>query len=319
MERLLDNQRINLENSQLSFYQELWIEAFYRDRLAGGLSRHTIKFYSAKLQHFNAYCKTKLIREVTQLTPDTLREYLLYLADLGHNPGGINASYRVIKTFLIWFENETELEGWKNPIRKVKSPRVVIEPLDPADPAIISRLVDTCDKHTIIGARDQAIFLALLDTGCRAREFLAINKEDLDTITGAIVLRQTKAKKPRTVYLGKRSRKAIRMYLSMRKDNNPALWVNRYGDRVVYMVLREMVRRRANQAKVVPPALHSFRRLFALTMLRNGVDIYSIQRLLGHSDLTVLMRYLKETDGDLQRAHELGSPTDVLKSVSPFH
>ena len=45
-------------------------------------------------------------------------------------------------------------------------------------------------------------------------------------------------------------------------------------------------------------------------MLRSGVDIYSIQKLMGHSDLQVLRRYLAQTDQDVQIAHMRGSPVD---------
>jgi site-specific recombinase XerD len=45
-------------------------------------------------------------------------------------------------------------------------------------------------------------------------------------------------------------------------------------------------------------------------MLRNGVDVFAIQKLMGHSDLQVLRRYLAQTDSDVQTAHMKGSPVD---------
>jgi len=58
------------------------------------------------------------------------------------------------------------------------------------------------------------------------------------------------------------------------------------------------------------PTPHDFRRAFALIMLRNGVDIFALQKLMGHSDLQVLRRYLAQTDQDIQTAHMRGSPVD---------
>ena len=58
------------------------------------------------------------------------------------------------------------------------------------------------------------------------------------------------------------------------------------------------------------PSLHSFRRAFAINMLRAGVDIYSLQLLMGHADLQVLRRYLAQTNDDLLKAHRKGSPVD---------
>jgi integrase len=58
------------------------------------------------------------------------------------------------------------------------------------------------------------------------------------------------------------------------------------------------------------PTLHDFRRAFALNMLRNGVDIFALQRLMGHSDLQIMRRYLAQNNEDNQLAHMRGSPVD---------
>ena len=71
-----------------------------------------------------------------------------------------------------------------------------------------------------------------------------------------------------------------------------------------------MICRRAKQANVQPPELHAFRRWFALTCLRAGMDIYSLQQLMGHADLQVLRRYLKQTNQDMREAHQKASPVD---------
>jgi integrase/recombinase XerD len=135
---------------------------------------------------------------------------------------------------------------------------------------------------------------------------------DVDQITGAIQIRQGKGHKPRTVFLGKTSRKVLRNYLKHRKGDGPALFVTRSGDRLAYVGLRGVVQRRGEMARVQPPTLHSFRRAFALSMLRNGANIYSLQNLMGHADLSILRRYLKQTDGDLAQAHMMAGPVDHL-------
>jgi len=45
-------------------------------------------------------------------------------------------------------------------------------------------------------------------------------------------------------------------------------------------------------------------------MLRAGVDIFSLQKLMGHADLQVLRRYLAQTTEDIAEAHRIGSPVD---------
>jgi integrase/recombinase XerD len=294
------------------YYLETWLEAFLRDRLSQGLSKGTLYWYRFKLKLFSDYCDTKLIKSINQITPDAIREFLVLLESTGHNPGGIHSAYRALRAFLYWWENEIEPEGWKNPIRKVKAPKLTLEPLNPADPETIRHLLSTCEYGKFHGDRDKAIFLALLDTGCRASEFLSIDIPDLNKTNGMILLRFTKNKKPRTVLLGQKARKAVRTYLRHRTDVIPALWISDAQDRLTYYGLRSMVARRAKAANVKPPELHSFRRLYALTMLRNGVDIYSLQMLMGHNDMQILRRYLKETELDLINAHLKGSAVNSL-------
>ncbi|MBP8857025.1 MAG: tyrosine-type recombinase/integrase [Anaerolineaceae bacterium] len=304
--------QLTLNLSDHDVHLETWVEGFIVDRTARGLSRKTIQFYSERLRLFMSYCDAQVITKISQLTPTILREYLLYLEHMKHNPGGVHANYRAVRAFLKWWEEELEPEGWKNPINKVKPPRVAQQPLEPVEIDTIAKMMDACNSSTFNGLRDKAVFLALLDTGARANEFLLIDLKDLDLVTGSILIRMGKGRKPRMVYLGKKTRKAIRAYMRTRQDRNLALWVSDEGDRLTYGGLRGIMRRRAGQAGLDhEPSIHSFRRAFALNFLRNNPgDIYSLQRLMGHADLTVLRRYLAQTEGDIHEAYQRGSPVD---------
>jgi site-specific recombinase XerD len=264
------------------------------------------------LVQFLAYCDGQLIPRIGQLTPDIIRRYLLHLEERGRNPGGLQAAYRAVRAFLRWFEDETEPDNWKNPIRRVKAPRTATEPLEPVSMATVRALVNSCPK-TFHGLRDKAIVYFLLDTGARAGECLAVNLADVDQVSGAVLIREGKGRKPRTVYLEKTARRALRTYLKTRADKTPALWVTDERERLTYSGLREIIRRLSIRANVTRPPLHAFRRAFALACLRNGMDIYTLQNLMGHADLQVLRRYLKQTEQDLQAAHSKGSPVESMK------
>lgn len=293
-------------------YLSIWIESFLVDRTARGLSKRTVSFYAEKLRLFTDYCDAQIIKNITEITPSIIREFLLFLEQKNHNPGGVHAVYRSLRAFLNWWEDELEPEGWNNPMDKIKAPKVPREPLEPVEISTISEVLKVCDQVSFNGLRDKAILLALLDTGARANEFLQIDLKEVDLVTGSILIRQGKGRKPRMVYLGKKTRKAIRAYLRARQDNCKALWVTDEGERLHYGGLRGIVRRRAGQAGLAhEPSLHSFRRAFAINFLRNNPgEIYSLQRLMGHADLTILRRYLAQTEGDIQEAYQRGSPVD---------
>jgi site-specific recombinase XerD len=113
--------------------------------------------------------------------------------------------------------------------------------------------------------------------------------EDVNLITGEILIREGKGRKSRTFFIGHKSRKAMRNYLRLRNNNLSALWVtNDQNERLTYYGLISMVVRRSRSEGVETPALHAFRRQFALSCLRSGMNVYHLQNLMEHSDLQVL-------------------------------
>jgi integrase/recombinase XerD len=86
-----------------------------------------------------------------------------------------------------------------------------------------------------------------------------------------------------------------------------------HGARLSKSGLRQIVRRCAQRAGLPEPGMHSFRRAFAINSLRNGMDVVTLQRLMGHADLSVIDRYLALLDEDLQRAHRQYGVVDNMK------
>ena len=128
-----------------------------------------------------------------------------------------------------------------------------------------------------------------------------------------VFLCEGKGRKPRTVYFGKQSKRALRRYLNYRRDDSAALWVTHPccgSERLDYSGLRSILTRRSKEADVEEPALHDFRRAFALSMLRNGTDIFTLAKLMGHEGISVLQRYLKQTNLDTEEAHRRSGPVD---------
>ena len=288
------------------------IEAFLTDRLARGLSARTLQFYRCELGAWHEWLRERGALGMADIDADLLRHWLLSLGER-RNPGGVHANYRAVKAFLRWTWEENELTS-RNPIRKVRAPKLPQEVLEPLALSDLRVLLKTCDRRNFFGCRDQAMLLALLDTGCRASEFLSLNVGDADLATGAVLVRHGKGSKQRITFLGTKSRRAIRRYLRYRSgvSEDDPLWVSHQGNRLTYGGLRSVVRRRAEVAGIRPPSLHSFRRAFATNSLRNGVNVFSLQRLMGHGDLTMLRRYLKQTEADLREAHRKARPVDNM-------
>ncbi len=312
MSLITDNRR-TIQVSVADDYLLNWLEAFLIDRKSAGLAEGTLRFYRQKIKLFSDYCDAMTVKQIGQITPSFLRQYLLHLEESGHNPGGRHAAFRTVRAFFLWYEDEVEPQGWSNPISKVKAPKVPLEPLEPVSFETVAQMVKACSHNSFTGDRDAAILLCLLDTGARASEFLSVNLEDINQACGDILIRQGKGHKPRTVYVGKQSKRALRRYLNHRQDKCAALWVTepRFGsERLSYDGLREVLKRRGRKANVEKPNCHDFRRAFALSMLRNGVDIFTLAKLMGHEGISVLQRYLKQTNLDTEEAHRRAGPVD---------
>jgi len=317
MTEIINSQWLNL-NVGVDDLLATWLESFYLDRKIQNVSAGTLYFYRAKIKLFLEFCEQVSVQRIGQITPSVVREYLLFLEAKGHNPGGIHAAYRVLRTFLYWWEAETEPEGWKNLIKKVKAPKLAVEPLAPVPLDAVERMLAVCKGKDLLSLRDKALLLFLLDSGARAAEVCAVNLEDVDLISGGVFVKCGKGRKPRTVFEGQKARRALRGYLKARfvgkvlSIEKGACWINRDGERLTYWGLNEMIGRRARSAGIEKPELHDFRRAFAINFLRNGGDVYSLQKLMGHADLQVLRRYLAQTNEDLRVAHERFSPVEGM-------
>lgn len=293
-------------------YLGVWLEAFLIDRRSQNLSKYTLKYYRVNLDTFSRYCEGQAVKTMEQITPEVLRRFLLWLEETGHNAGGVHGYYRAVRAFLLWYEKENEPENWRNPIRKVKAPKVGKGILEPVSLETVSAMLETCGGD-FYGMRDKALIMFLLDTGARASEVGSIELKDVNAITGEVIIRHGKGNKERKVYLGSKSRKTLRSYLRTRTDTNPSLFVGRTRERLSYDGVKQAIERRGKLANVEPPTPHAFRRAFAINCLRAGMNIYTLKELMGHEDLQILQRYLKVTEIDTENAHRLFAPVDNLQ------
>jgi site-specific recombinase XerD len=290
---------------------ELAVGAFVVDRQARALSPSTIRFYREELAHLRAYLEKRGVLSVESVTPGLLRDYLLELGT-HRSAGGQHGAYRAMRAFLRWYESEYEPVNWSNPIVKVAPPKVPLQMLEPVSLAHLRAMLATCERRTFRGDRDRCMLLALLDTGCRAAEFLGLSREDVNLSTGAVIVKHGKGSKWRTVFLGAKSRRELLRYLRHRGDGAGPLWVCARGGPLTYGGLRSVLKRRAQMAGVPVPGIHSFRRAFALLMLKSGADVLSISRLLGHANLALLMRYIRQRGDDLGQVHGRAGPVNHL-------
>ena len=281
------------------------VENFLMDRRVRGCGSNTLRYYRDELRQLELYTGPV---DMGMVNADCLRSFFLAM-EAKRNRGGIHSLYRSVHVFLRWFAAEMGGE-YDDPTGRIAVKAPKHRPLPGVPVEDIQRMVDACTGP--LATRDATMLRVLLDTGLRSFEFVALNLGDVNLITGAVYVMRGKGDQERTVYMGQASRRAVRKYLKPRTHLNPAapLWLTDEGARLSKRGLREVVERRAAQARVHCPGLHDFRRAFALNMHRAGVDILTISRLLGHRSLEMTKRYIARDDNDLRAGHARGSPVD---------
>jgi len=286
------------------------IREFLIDREASGLSPRSLQFYGDELRHFTAFLGDHAPADASQITADQLRSYFIALAS-HRNKGGVHAAYRAVRAFIRWYEREYQPANWQSPLRNFSVKKPQPKPLPPVPLTDIKALLATCQRRTFVGDRDYALILCLLDTGCRASEFLSLNVGDIDMQRGAIYV-TGKGDKRRVVFLGAKSRRELARYLRHRSEaqGGDPLWVTKGGKRLSRDGLTAILYRHSQLAGVPVRRPHAYRRAFALLAKRGGTDILSIQQLLGHTDLRVTRLYVDAQEDDLREEHRKGGPVD---------
>jgi len=138
--------------------------------------------------------------------------------------------------------------------------------------------------------------------------------EDVETATGAILIRHGKGNKQRIVRIGSKVQKALWRYVTIyRFGDSDALFLKRSGEPLDAVGFKILIRRLSNKASVKIYA-HKLRHTFAISYLRNRGDAFTLQHLLRHATPQMTQRYLQSlSDEDAMAAHKRFSPLDSLK------
>lgn len=263
-------------------------------------SRLTVIFYDTRLYPFSAWLTEQQVMDLRAVTPNHIRAYLVLRQEDGAAPHYMHGIARALRTFFRFCVSEEWLAA--SPMRNIAMPRL---------PKTILPAFGMEETQALLKAasdeREKAVLLFLLDTGVRAQDFVMLRGGDIELKTGAVHVREGKGAKDRIVYLGSKSLRALLRYYMQRgvPESGAAIWV---GERephrpLTYSGLAQLLRRVGRKAGVSHCAAHTFRRTFALQCLRNGMNIYSLRRLMGHEDIDVLKQYLDLLGSDDADAH----------------
>src|SRR6266540_2181591 len=280
-------------------------ETFRAAKEAEGLSPRTIAWYAMILERLCARFGAE--RSVEELSPPELRSWLVELRTT-LAPVSIAGYVRGLRAVGNWLATDGLAEA--RALRTLARPRVPHKIMEPLSDADLRRLLAVAD------VRDRAILLLLLDTGLRVSEAAGISLGDLRADASIKVM--GKGAKERIVPVGAATRQAIGRYLAQRKAGSAdeQLFTSQAAERLTLTGIQQLlVRLRARAGVGARCNPHTFRHTFARNYLLNGGDVFTLQRMLGHTSLEMVRRYVALADGDVALRHRAASPADHLLAV----
>jgi integrase len=165
--------------------------------------------------------------------------------------------------------------------------------------AELGKLFAVCEAEaTAAGDRDAGM-LGILCAGLRRSEVVNLMREEVDLTTGSVKVLNGKGRKSRITYLPTYAIPPVQRWLDRRGDRPGPLFcpINR-GDNLIYspnplqsQAVLVMLKKRVQQAGIPDCSPHDFRRTFITYLLKAGVDIILVQRLVGHSDPATTAKY----------------------------
>lgn len=168
-------------------------------------------------------------------------------------------------------------------------------------------------------ARDRAIIGLLVETAIRAAELVKLRIRDVtfNQRGGQLMIHEGKGGKSRWVPFSRRCAKYLNDWLLTRdqyKDTDP-LFINQRRNAGLPMTRQVVARnlKRIGKKVNVQVTPHRLRTTAACLMVRNGMSAWELQRIMGHSDITTTMRYVRAAKIDLDDAMANASPLDNLR------
>jgi integrase/recombinase XerD len=148
----------------------------------------------------------------------------------------------------------------------------------------------------------------------RVSELTNLKIEDIDW-TENMFLIMGKGRKERIVPFSSRLKRVLWKYLNKRSYiENDYLFLDIYGEKMTRHAVQQMTSKYGKKAKItkVRVSPHTFRHTFSKMWILNGGDIFSLQKILGHTTMDMVRNYVNLASSDVQIQHKKFSPLDRM-------
>jgi site-specific recombinase XerD len=260
------------------------------------------RFWSGYLRMWRFFVEQENVQELQDLKRQHVLDFVDHRLSAGYAVKGVNHDLRDLRTLLVFLQEQ----GYRVPqsllrIPSLKEPDPLPRYLTDEQVKILREEIERTVReaklasHRRLALLIRAGFYLLWQGGLRLGEVEELRLEDLDFPQKRLSVRDGKGKKDRTVYLTETAIHALGEYLAVRGDGS--------GDHVFLYrnapLRKDLIRAQLKYAgervgvKVFP---HRLRHTCATQLLNAGCRVTSIQRFLGHKELSSTMIYARAHD-----------------------
>lgn len=261
-----------------------------------GLSENTIKSYLKDLEQYSTYLdKYYNITDPAKITKVHIERFLKTLKNRNLSPKTIARKISSIKRFHNFlFITKEIIEDISQDIETPKIPKNLPTVLSVEE---VIKILDVVGDETPLNLRNKALLELIYGSGLRVSELLELKMQDIH-IKERYVVVHGKGSKERVVPISDMAVLALRDYMTkgrpllLSKAPLQYLFINNEGGHLsrqgFYKVLQGLSDAAGIDKKISP---HTLRHSFATHLLENGIDLRSLQTLLGHEDISTTQIY----------------------------
>ncbi len=269
------------------------------------LSERTIKGYRNNMLRFFRYIETEYsITELEELAPPVIKGYISHLSSFGRKETYINGIIKNMRAFFKYCDDEEYIK--RNPMDKIKFQKEQIPIITTFTDEEVIRMVKHFSGAKFLDVRNKLLMVLLFDTGLRNSELCNLKEMN---IQDSYILVTGKGNKQRAVPISPILNKQIIKYNRVRqayiKDKfgyqTEYYLLSQKGKKLTVEALEHIVKECGNACGVrkdIRCSPHTCRHYFAQAQLRNGCDLYTLSKLLGHTNPNITKIYLRSMNDD---------------------
>ncbi len=291
-------------------------------RVERGLSGNTLLAYRSDLALFERWARSKGLRRVGNVSRSAIVSYRRALSE-GEGSGGGHPVHRsprtvrraqaTLRAFFRFLRSQGQIQ--KNPTDGIDTLRVERRLPRSLSLEEVDRLLRAPDASVPLGVRDASMLEVLYATGIRVSELVSLKLASVNLDVGYLVC-MGKRSKERIVPVGSDAARRVRVYLEnvrgqiLGKLHSDFLFITSRGTGLTRQAFWKNLKRYGRDAGIPSARLspHVIRHSFATHLLEHGADLRSVQKILGHSDISTTQIYTHVNRERLRKLYQRYHP-----------